>query len=449
MTAKPSKRNFTNNTGKDNGLLPENQAETKKVVVIPAGADANEPTRQEQADSEQSEGKLDPRLKNLEDKLRKKWTFRYNSVTCSTEIQNGKKWTRLDDFTLHSIVRELRKEGVALASKTRVAELLESDFCKKVNPIEQYFENLPKPGNRDYILDLAKTVMPTDDYTIETFYKFFKKWLVGAVANVFIKDRCANQVCFILSGKQGAFKSTWIRNLCPPALEPYYIEGGLDPDDKDSIAATTSNFIFNLDDYFAGITSRKINEFKGLLTKNTVKIRRPYARYSEEMPKICSFIASSNEQTFLHDPTGNRRFLPFEVQAIDIEAAKKIDINSVWAKAYQEYKAGFEYWLTKDDQTELERHNTRFEVQSSEYELLVQCFRKPETGEKGIMLTTQNVIDRIKENLGTSMTFSQKKIGEALRKAGFERKSCRVGGKAPVYAWEVMTVEMPDIEGEK
>jgi predicted P-loop ATPase len=62
--------------------------------------------------------------------------------------------------------------------------------------------------------------------------------------------------------------------------------------------ATATNFIFNLDDYFAGITARKINEFKGLLTKNTIKVRRPYARYTEEMPKICSFIASSNEAQF-------------------------------------------------------------------------------------------------------------------------------------------------------
>ena len=91
--------------------------------------------------------------------------------------------------------------------------------------------------------------------------------------------------------------------------------------------ATTNNFIFNLDDYFAGITSRKINEFKGLLTKNTVKVRRSYARYAEELPKICSFIASSNEAQFLHDPTGNRRFLPFEVEKIDIQTAQAMDIS--------------------------------------------------------------------------------------------------------------------------
>ena len=129
--------------------------------------------------------------------------------------------------------------------------------------------------------------------------------------------------------------------------------------------------MFNLDDYFAGITARKINEFKGLLTKNTVKLRRAYARYSEELPKVCSFIASSNEAQFLHDPTGSRRFLPFEIVSIDINAAKAIPIDTIWSQATQLFKEGYTYWLTQEDQVRLNEYNGQFEVQSTEYELLI------------------------------------------------------------------------------
>lgn len=367
----------------------------------------------------------DSKLLQLETALRAFANFRFNSITRFPEVkyQDG-KWKRLDDFRLNSIVRYLKNSGVYHASKTKVGELLESDFSDKVNPIQEYFELLPF-ADKDHIGELAATVDLACDPAskprlTKMFRKYLEKWLVGAVANVFIEDRCANQLCFILAGPQGTFKSTWIRNLCPSALSAYYVEGSLDPDNKDSILATANNFIFNLDDYFAGITSRKINEFKGLLTKNTVKIRRSYARYAEELPKICSFIASSNEGQFLHDPTGNRRFLPFEVEKIDIQKAQAIDIDRVWAQAYRLFNEGFTYWLDKDDQVELAEYNERFEVQSNEYEVLVTYLRPPEVGElPEADLTNAEILAHLQKKV--SIKVSPKKLGEALRKANFPR----------------------------
>ncbi len=421
--------------------LVNGQTKDGKQATPTAANDTPVKENPPQASGTAAQGKQknnDLKLAQVEKELNRSWKFRYNTVTCTTEIEQGENWSRIDDFTLNSIVRKLKQRGIAYASKTRIAELLESDFCPAVNPIEEYFLKLPSPENRDYISELCKTVTPIAGD--EVFRKYFEKWLVGAVANVFIKDRCANQLCFILSGKQGVFKSTWIRLLCPSQLSPYYIEGGLDPDDKDSMSATTTNFIFNLDDYFAGITFRKINEFKGLLTKNTVKIRRPYARYSEEMPKICSFIASSNEETFLHDPTGNRRFLPFEVTAIDIDAAQKIDINAVWAQAYHQYKSGFQYWLTKEEQNELAEHNTRFEVQSQEFEAVATYLNPPGKGE---FKTAAQVLSSLNEMSGLKL--SQKKLGEALKKAGFEREQRR-RNNARVWGY---VVEMADVPKEE
>ena len=262
----------------------------------------------------------DRRYERLEEAINEIAYFRYNLLTRNPELKfkieeiDGQKldmntWIRLNDFILNSIVREVRRYGVHYVSRNKVSEIIESYFSKKNKSSSGLFQRSLPRCDGDPIQELAATVKPipwcnSEQPPEELFHKYLKKWLVGAVANVFITNRCANQICLILSGPQGCFKSTWIRNLSPPVLEDYYIEGSLDPDDKDSILATATNFIFNLDDYFAGITSRKINEFKGLITKNTVKVRRAYAKYAEEMPKICSFIASSNETQFLHDSTG-------------------------------------------------------------------------------------------------------------------------------------------------
>jgi len=368
----------------------------------------------------------DIKLLKLEAALRAFADFRFNTITRYPEVRykGAPYWQRIDDFMLNSIVRHLKGSGVSYASKTRVGELLESDFSEEVNPVKEYFEGL-NAFTGDPIGELADTVElaadpASSEYRAKMFRKYLQKWLVGAVANVFIEDRCANQLCFILAGPQGVFKSTWINHLCPAALNNYYIEGALDPDNKDSMLATANNFIFNLDDYFAGITSRKINEFKGLLTKNTVKVRRSYARYAEELPKICSFIASSNEAQFLHDPTGNRRFLPFEVRKIDIERAKSIDIGQVWAQAHSLYQSGFIYWLSKEDQLELSEYNEQFEVQSNEYEVLVTYMRPPTEGElPEADLTNAEILAHLQDKV--SIKISSKKLGEALRKADFPR----------------------------
>ena len=404
-------------------MLKDKENQTKKHVHIPPQTDLNGDTK----------------LIRLEAALREMADFRFNTITCFPEMRhkNTSKWKRLDDFSLNSMVRALKKRGTPYAFKTRVGELLESDFSEKVNPIKEYFDNL-QPISEDPIREMVATVTLAGDPNIREkeeglFRLFFTKWLVGAVANVYLPEVCANQLCFILAGPQGTFKSTWIRHLCPPALSDYYIEGSLDPDNKDSILATATNFIFNLDDYFAGITARKINEFKGLLTKNTVKIRRSYARYPEERPKVCSFIASSNEAQFLHDPTGSRRFLPFEVQAINIEAAKKISIDKLWAQATQLYKEGYTYWLNKEDQERLKEYNSRFEVQSNEYEVLVTYMQPPKDEElPEADLTNAEILAHLQGKV--SIKLSAKRVGEALRKAGFPRyQKRRGGGRSWVY----------------
>ena len=387
----------------------------KKEIVIPKGTNLNGNKRTWQ----------------LEEALQERAEFRFNVLTRFPEIRflksNGKHspWRRINDYILNSLVRDLRKSGLGFASRNNVSELIESTFSKGVNPIHEYFRSLPIVEG-DPIGQLAYTVesLPwpnAGELPQTTFRKYLEKWLVGAVANAFELKHCANQICLIISGPQGTFKSTWIRNLCPEGLSGYYIEGSLDPDNKDSLLATATNFIFNLDDYFAGITNKKINEFKGLITKNTVKVRRAYARYVEELPKICSFIASSNEEQFLHDQTGNRRFVAFEITRIDMEKAATINMDEVWSQAYQLYKSGeFAYWMEEEDQKRLNSNNSKFEVQSVEYEAVVTFLQVPKENElPDADLANSEILSFLQEK--TNLKLSAKKLGEASAETGISQ----------------------------
>jgi len=419
-----------------------------------AGAKVSSPAKEEAPAAEGGKRSKDVNEKslaqdNLEKFLAEKYDFRFNEITRMPELREkgAGEWVRMDDYRLNSIVRAAKRKGLKAASKARVAETIESDFARLANPIQEYFKELDLSDAHDYIGDLVATVTPVTD--ADMFRKYFEKWLVAAVANVFILDRCANHQCFILTGKQGAYKSTWIRNLCPPALTEYYFEGNLDPENKDDLFATTANLLYNMDDYFASITAKKIDQFKGFLTKNIVNARPPYGRYPINLPKICSFIASSNETQFLHDHTGSRRFLPFEVSAIDIEAAQAIDIDNVWAQAYSLYLEGFEYWHTREDQVELQQHNEQYEVQTLEYELFTSYFSRPETEEEATaFLTTPGIYTRI-VNREPGVRLSIKKLGEAINRAGFERVQRRrpkEDGGPKVRQWGYLVITRSDYE---
>lgn len=375
-------------------------------------------------DDDDKKGKSVRKLKMIEDYLLTQFEFRYNEILAIPEIRpvDSKKkdpWKRMNDYTLNTIVREMKLTGISWASRDKVSQTIESNFCPKVNPIEAYFKDLEYDNSKDWIKEMTATVDTATSHPL--FHKYFEKWVVGAVANVFEKDFCANHICLIMVGGQGLYKSTWLRNLCPPSLKgSYYYEGQLDPDNKDHLFETTANFIYNLDDYFGSVTKKKVNELKDLITKPKVKARRPYARYSEDLSKISSFAGTANETNFLYDSTGSRRFAPFEAVKVRINDAQNIEIDNLWAAAYKKYRDGFVYWVTDVDQKELEEHNNQFKIQTIECEMLLTCMNIPkDRSHASSFLTSTQILNHLEQR--TKRTISQQKLGEALKELGYER----------------------------
>lgn len=373
----------------------------------------------------------------IEDALSYFYEFRRNVLTKIPEYKDitlqHADWTRLTDDDLNSMERKLQLSGYATSEST-IWKIIRSDYAPVFHPIKDYFQCLPKWDGQDHIARMAATVRP-GHVSPASFEKYLRKWLVGVVANVFIDHRCANHLCFVLAGGQGKFKSTWIRNLYPTPLRDYCIDGGLDPDNKDSLIRAAENLIINMDDYFADVSAKKVNSLKGFITQDVIKVRRPYGRVDEVMPKICSFIGSTNEAQFLYDDTGDRRFICFEVQHIDLEATKKISIDKVYAQAlYLFREAKFTYWVEGADQQEQDEINARFRVQSYEYEMCYRFLQRP-TGDGGDFMTTSQIANYLSSY--TKAMLSLKRIGQALKLQGYERKSQR-SGPVSVYGYYVL-----------
>ena len=77
---------------------------------------------------------------------------------------------------------------------------------------------------------------------------------------------------------------------------------------------------------------RDISELKALATSEKVKERRPYARFREEKHRLASFCGSGNQQHFLSDDTGNRRWLCFKVNHIDDPRTWALDYDQLYAQ---------------------------------------------------------------------------------------------------------------------
>ncbi len=372
----------------------------------------------------------------IEQFLREHYSFRFNTIKCRTEMQTKENtpFRPITKFDLNSLRRELDSSMGISTSADNIRTILESDFSQRVDPIREYFNSLPPIEGCINIEKLANTVTVSNN---EKWVGYLTKWLVGVIANALNDSGCQNHICLVLTGEQGKFKTTWLDNLCPKPLKSYLFTGKIDPQNKDILTLIAECLFINIDDQLKALNKRDENELKNLITTPLVKYRRPYDVYIEDYPHIASFMASVNGNDFLTDPTGSRRFLPFEVISIDIAKAKEIDMNYVYSEVMKLYRDGYRYWFNDSEINELHIQNSAFQVQTVEYEMLLQLFVKSISRDN--FMTTVQIINHAKEY--TALSISKKRMGEALRKAGFERISKRVN-QTPIYGWLVEKINI-------
>ena len=288
------------------------------------------------------------------------YEFRYNTVLGRTEYRNRScsHFAKVGRYEINTLRRELDcDEGISTSSEN-LYSIIESSFSPRINPIQEYFKGLPLIDIGDdsccggsysssvvppsfllkAIPDLASCVVVRNS---QKWLPYLIKWLVAVVANAMNDRECRNHTCLVLTGEQGKFKTTFLDLLCPLALHGYSYTGKIYPQEKDTLTYIGQNLIVNIDDQLKALNKRDENELKNLITCPMVKYRMPYDKYVEEHPHLANLVASVNGNDFLTDPTGSRRFLPFEVLSIDIERAKAISMDSVYAEAKALLKSGF------------------------------------------------------------------------------------------------------------
>jgi len=298
----------------------------------------------------------------IKEYLNSNYNFRYNEISSKVEFKpiHIIHFEPMTDRDINSLLIELIHQKF----KIKIQDLriiLQSSFVTPFNPIKDYFNALPLQTGKENIKQLLATI---DTHDNEFFEWAFTKWLVAWVACM-LEDSVTNHQCVILAGKQGIGKSTWVENLMPQELMPYYFAGNIKLGCKDTLGFLSDKCLINLDE-LASMTYSNVTELKELVTKSKISFRKAYGYHTESFIRRASFIGSVNGTEFLYDLTGNRRFLSFEVDSFENYGTHNVDMNLVLAEAYNLYQTGFQYWFDAEDQKRVEKNNEKFLVMTPE-----------------------------------------------------------------------------------
>ena len=356
--------------------------------------------------------------------------LRYNMVTHQTEVHlltdfgddlsKPAEWQRMSDRIENSLWKDLSKE-----KPVRMQDLhhvIESDYVAAYHPFRFYLEHLPPwtEEQGDNIMELSLSVNVKGDSDEQfLFAAYLKKWLVAMVAS-WMDDKVVNNVMLVLIGEQGSYKTTWFAHLLPPQLREYfYTKTNSGMVSKDDLL-TLSQYGLMCWEELDSMQLKELNKLKAAMTMPSINERAAYARHHENRPHLASFCGTGNNVQFLSDPTGTRRWLPFEVVSIDSPLSQPFNYEGIYSQAYALYRQGFRYWFDKNEILQLAQHNKQFETAQSANELIDEFFRKPVGIEGGDFLPASVILQLIG---GANMKeLSSTKVGRALTEMGFEYK---------------------------
>ena len=355
-------------------------------------------------------------------------------------------WRDITTSDINDIVCDCSAEsGLSIAAK-EVLAVLQSHRIPDVHPLREYVLNCPawEEGQPDVLSWLAQRVtVAGGEAEQELWRKCFIKWFVAMVAS-WLRDDVVNQQVLVLIGRQGIFKTTWLEHLLPPELRAYGCKMANSTQlNKDERLRIAEYGLIALDDIDA-MGTKELNVMKSVITASDVSERAAYGYTKERRIRLASFCASGNKQEFLTDLTGNRRWLPFQVEAIANPFYITLPYEAIYAQARYLIEMGFQYWFDLDDIDALEVHNDDFRAQENEEQLLAVYFDVPSDG-YGTFMTTAEISDKLVIKGSIKKPMPLNRLGMIMKKAGYTQKC--LGGK--VRGWLVRELDADEVNANR
>ena len=240
--------------------------------------------------------------------------------------------------------------------------------------------------------------------------------------------RYGNSVAPLLISRQGYNKSTFCRRLLPPQFRQTFIDNLDVAEKKATLIAMAQSLLINLDEFNAIAPRIQQGFLKNIMQLPMVKVKLPYARSIETLPRRASFIATTNLTDILADPSGSRRFIGIELTA-PIDVNSPINYDQLYAQAMNAIKKGERYWFDQTETNEIIAQFRQYQLLSAGEHYFRLCFETVQDPSEGEFLTAAAIFQRIKQVAGSSLGVSGvTKFGQFLTNVeGMVRKRSKLG----------------------
>jgi putative DNA primase/helicase len=249
----------------------------------------------------------------------------------------------------YSGVRNYIESIYGISGAMKVEDSMALEFEKNhFHPILDYLRSLEwdKTPRVDRIL-IDYFGAADNMYTREAI----RKMLVGAVARVFDPGVKFDLVLTLVSQEQGTGKSSFLKALG----QSWFSDTFITVQGKEAFEQLQGAWLIEMAE-LSGLRKADIEAIKHFISKQEDMFRPAYARTPETYPRQCVFIATTNESTFLRDPSGNRRFMPVDIHNIKLVDNEKLKsflgdkslIDQIWAEAVYLYRKGEALYLSRE-----------------------------------------------------------------------------------------------------
>ena len=395
---------------KEAGLESSEDVE-KKIGVI-----SSEGTRKEagleSSKEEVKKAKSSSLMQEVTAFLTSRYRFRFNVLTEETEVaevtnnmpDTHLRYTKVDERWMNSLSMEAIETGIDCWDRD-IQRFVRSRRISEYHPFTAYFEQLPEWDGKDRVSALARRVSDNP-----VWVNGFHRWMLGLSAQwmQFHPDtnntnransiNRANSVApLLVSSRQGLGKSTFCRLLMPDALKAYYTESYDLGSPASAEAKLAACGLINLDE-FDKLSASKMPLLKNLMQASALNIRKAYKRSASALPRIASFIGTSNREDLLVDRTGSRRFLCVSLEHA-IDCTTPVEYEQLYAQLKAELLSGERSWFNKEEEQAIQQHNALFYKHIPEEEVFRLCFRfatQEDHPQKVLTLSATQLFERMK-----------------------------------------------------
>jgi putative DNA primase/helicase len=270
-------------------------------------------------------------------------------------------WTEEDTSRLESWFQ--RAYGIRVSETKIMGAVSVAARARVVHPVRTYLRSLEWDGAARLDAWLVQLFGAEDSEYTRAIGRAF---LISAVARI-MRPGCKVDTMLVLEGKTGINKSTAIRALATgsgtdDSPQSWYTEISAEIDPRETPQLLRRKWIAELGELASLRRTRDQETIKSFLSRQDDNYRPPYGKRARDFPRQSVFVGTTNDDHYLRDVTGARRYWPVKCQKIFLQGIE-IERNQLWAEAVKAFDDGEPWHLTKASvlAASVEAQSERFE----------------------------------------------------------------------------------------